>query len=128
MENPTNVQSLIEVKRMAAQLQGNWILHQGRRFVFVAVEIGLYIAAIALLAIDVFVISKGHRLLLSEAKEGTMRASAYVEDERVTALLMVGYLLLLFLALGCFVVARLMRSSRVRRSQMHRLCEAIRRL
>jgi len=126
MEETQRSPGIIAVKQLAGQLEGNWLMHQGRRAIYVTMEVFLYLGAVSLLLLDLFVISKGHRLLLSESKEGTMRATAYVEDERVTAVLLVGYVILFLLAIGCYVVARMIRSSRKRRNQVQRLCEAIR--
>lgn len=78
MEEKQHTPGIIAVKQMAGQLEGNWLMHQGRRAIYVAMEILLYMGAVSLLLFDLFVISKGHRLLLSESKEGTMRATAYV--------------------------------------------------
>lgn len=119
---------VVAVKVLAGQLEQNWVLHQGRRAMYLGLELLLYVAAITFLLIDVFVMSKGHKLLVAEAQEGPMRAGTYVEDDRVTAVLMLGYLLLFVLAVGSFIMARLIRSSRKRRSQVQKLCAAVRAL
>ncbi len=72
--------------------------------------------------------SAGHKLLIAEERQGSTRATATIEDDRVTMILMVVYIRLGMLAIGSFIIARLMRSSRKRRAQVQALCAAVGRL
>ena len=119
---------LEQAKSLAQQIRQNWFWHHGQRFGFMIAEIMLYLLAALLIALDVYVISKGHRLLVAEVVDGPTRASAYVEDERMTLVLTVGYILLFLFALACFVLARVLRGMRKRRVQVQALCEAVAKL
>lgn len=117
-----------QAKGLAALIRQNWFWHYGQRFSFMVFEVVLYVFAFLLLALDLYIMSLGHRLLVAEAVNGHSTASMYVEDARITALLHVAYLLLFLFALACFLFARVFRGMRIRRNQVQALCEAVAKL
>lgn len=102
--------------------------HQGRRALLVVFEVLFCILALSLFIGDLVLMSAGHKLLIAEERQGSTRATATIEDDRVTMILMVVYIRLGMLAIGSFIIARLMRSSRKRRAQVQALCAAVGRL
>lgn len=117
--------SLEQAKRLAAAIRQNAFWHHGQRLSSMAVEGVLYVLAALLLILDGYVIAQGHRLLVAEAVHGPTRASAYVEDDRITLVLSLGYFLLFLFALCCFILARVLRGMRLRRTQVQALCDAV---
>ncbi len=86
-----------------------------------AVSLGLLIGML----VAVYV---GHRFPVAEVSDGPTHARATLEDDRITMLLYAGYALLFLASASMFMIARLVRSSRKRREQVHGLCDAISRI
>ncbi|MBL7981936.1 MAG: hypothetical protein JNL52_09025 [Flavobacteriales bacterium] len=123
-----NTTQLQEAKRQAAALQAGWLAHQGRRAALMMLEAIFYILALLLLLGDMALIGMGDKLLVAKASNGTTHASTTIQDDRVSAVLMVVYILLGLLALGSFIIARLISKSRKRRAQVQALCETVERI
>ncbi|MBL8002303.1 MAG: hypothetical protein JNL05_10110 [Flavobacteriales bacterium] len=117
--------AIYEAKVLAEALGGHWLTKHGRRIMYMFFELFGYLLALALLILDLWLIGLGHQFLLAEAVDGHQRATAYVEDDRITFALRVGYLLIFLLALSSFLLARMIRNARKRRQQIHRLCEVV---
>lgn len=116
---------LVEVKRLAATLQAGWVAHQGRRMLLALLEGLFYILALLLLFGDMLLIAMGHKLPIAVAREGPVKATTSVEDERVTTMLIIVYILLGLMAVGSFIIARLISRTRKRRAQVQALCAAV---